>query len=192
MNASLTIRPTRSSDAEAVRGVLTASYGTLFAGWYEADLLSAILPLVTTPHDALLRSGTYFIVEDDTAAALAVGGWTREAPPARDTAGGAPDAQGFREADPSHGHIRHFATHPDHLRRGAARMILERCEREARTQGLATLVCRASLPGERFYAACGFVPVRRIETRLQNGLVMPSVLMRKPLAHPASPRTQGA
>lgn len=177
----LSLRATTPGDRSAVAAVLEASYGELFAGWYPPDLLSAILPLVTTPHETLLASGTYFIVEDsDTGAALAVGGWTREIPPARDTAQ-QDGTDGFREDDPTHAHIRHFATHPDHLRRGAARTILERCETDARAAGLDTLVCRASLPGEAFYAACGFNPIRRIDTQLQNGLTMASILMCKPL-----------
>lgn len=182
-SAALKIRPATPADREAVAAVLTASYGELFAGWYAPELLTAILPFITTPHDDLLASGTYFLVTDERGSPVAVGGWTHATPPARDTGGGSHGpSDTFVEDHPAHGHIRHFATHPAHLRRGAARMILEACETEARGAGLTALVCRSSLPGEPFYAAFGFEPVRRIETRLQNGCVMASILMVKPLA----------
>jgi GNAT superfamily N-acetyltransferase len=161
----LTLRVAAPEDAARVSAVLAASYGTLWQGAYEPDALAAVLPLVSRARPELLASGRYFLALRGEAL-VAVGGWSLE-----DPASGA--------VVPGQGHVRHFATHPDHLRQGAAGLILRRCLAEAEAAGVAEMMCLASLPSEGFYAAHGFSTLRREETRIGGRFLLPSLLMRR-------------
>lgn len=165
--AELTLRVARPEDAARVSEVLAASYGTLWRGAYADEALSAVLPVVTRARADLLASGRYFLALRGAAVA-AVGGWSLEDP-----------ATGL--AVPGVGHVRHFATHPDHLRQGAAGLVLRHCLDEARAAGVREMLCLASLPSEGFYAAQGFSTLRRVETRIGPELVLASLLMRRML-----------
>lgn len=166
MTAALALRPATPDDAVAVTAVLTASYGTLFQGWYAPDHLAAMLPELTAANPALLASGRFHIVER-AGVVIACGGWSVLPPTG--------------VADPGSGHVRHVATHPEHTRLGAARRILEACVAEARTAGLGGLDCFASLPSERFYRACGFARRYPVTLPLRSGLPMPAILMHRRL-----------
>ena len=122
-----------------------------------------VLPLVTRARPELLSSGRYFLAQDGEAP-VAVGGWSLEEP-------------GSGEVRPGLGHVRHFATHPAHLRKGAASLILGRCLAEARAAGQREMLCVASLPSEGFYAAQGFRTLRREEARIGGRISIPSLVM---------------
>ncbi|WP_349369761.1 GNAT family N-acetyltransferase [Salinarimonas sp.] len=159
----LRIRPATPADADAVSAVLAASYGTLFQGWYAPAVLEAALPLMIRANPALLACGTYRVAQDETGRIVACGGWTAEAP------GGA-------ESPPDTGHIRHVATHPDLLRRGAARLIVETALAEARARGKSRMECLSTLQAEAFYARMGFAAVERVVAPIGPG-GFPSVRM---------------
>jgi GNAT superfamily N-acetyltransferase len=161
---AITLHVATPADAARVAEVLAASYGTLWRGAYAEDALAAVLPLVSRARPELLASGRYFLAQRGDAL-VAVGGWSLEDP-----------ASGV--VLPGQGHVRHFATHPDHLRQGAAGLILRRCLAEAEAAGVAEMLCLASLPSEAFYAAHGFRTLRREETRIGGRFLLPSLLMR--------------
>src|SRR5918994_4549128 len=121
----ITVRVAGPDDAEAIGAVLRASYPTLMAPAYPADVLARALPFMVRPNPALLRSGTYYLAATPDNTVVGCGGWTFERP-------GEPDSA----IDPTHGHIRHFATHPDWIRHGIGRALYERCVAEARAVGV--------------------------------------------------------
>ena len=98
----LAIRVATPADREMLDGLIAASYATLDDGLYDRAALAAAMPAMSKANPKLLGSGTYYIVEIDGEPA-ACGGWTREAPHTGMIEDGV-------------GHIRHFATHPAHLR----------------------------------------------------------------------------
>src|SRR5688572_31965559 len=101
---AITVRIATPEDAEGVSEVLRASYATLLPAHYTPAEMAAMLPIIVRANPKLLASGTYYVaVEGD--AYLGCGGWT--------------PAKYARVADstPGLGAIRHFATHPGHLRR---------------------------------------------------------------------------
>jgi GNAT superfamily N-acetyltransferase len=109
----------------------------------------------------LLEDQTYFVAEDDGVAA-GCGGWSF-----RSTLFGS-DARAGRDAsvlDPAThaAKIRAFFVEPSKARRGVGTLLLDRCEREARTHGFCRVELMATLPGVKLYAARGYVgslPVR--------------------------------
>ena len=104
MADDFTIRQATPADAAAVSGVLRASYTQLLRGWYDQQTLDRALPFVVDANPELLSSGTYYVCVSQSDDFLGCGGWTQDRP----EGGGAINGLG---------HVRHFATHPDHAAR---------------------------------------------------------------------------
>ena len=152
-------------DAAAVRQVLEDSYPALMAGAYPPELLARALPLITRPHPQLLAGGTYYLAELEGSPA-GCGGWSFEAP-------------GSELVEPGLAHIRHFAVRSGWAGRGVGRALYERCAHDARAAGARDFEAQASLNGELFYAALGFVRVGPIDVSMGPDLAFPSILMRR-------------
>jgi len=165
--ASLEIRQATPADEQALSTLILASYSTLYRGWYSDGTLAAALPQMSKANPQLLASRTYYVAELSGEVA-GCGGWTATLPD-----GGA--------AVPGIAHIRHFATHPDHLRRGVARALMERCFADARAAGVSLLKCMSSLPAEKFYAALGFRTVEPTEFTLTSDIRLAAVAMEREL-----------
>ena len=54
-------------------------------------------------------------------------------------------------------------THPDWVRRGVGRLILDRCEAAAAAEGFQRLELAATLSGEPLYRSYGFTETARFE-----------------------------
>jgi len=163
----ITIRPATPDDREMLDELIAAAYARLDNGAYEAARLAAAMPVMSRANPKLLASGTYYIAECDGEPA-ACGGWTVDKP-------------GSGEITEGVAYIRHFATHPAHLRKGIARMLLDRCLNEAAAAGLRLMKSQATLVGEPFYAAAGFSRVGMIEVEMGPGNLLPAVDMERPL-----------
>ncbi len=164
----ITIRTASTEDREILSALIAAAYGKLAeGGHYDQRSLGVALPAMSRANPKLLESGSYYIAEIDGRAA-GCGGWTREAP-------------GTGEVVDGVGHIRHFATHPDFLRRGVARRLLDHCLAQAATQGVRLMKSNSTLPAQAFYAAAGFVRVREIEVEMAPGAHLPAIEMERKL-----------
>jgi GNAT superfamily N-acetyltransferase len=162
----ITVRPTTLDDLENAGRVFAAAYGALLPADYDAATLAPVLPLISQAKPELVASGTYFgAFENDRL--IAVGGWTPHHP-----AGGA--SVGI-------GHVRHVATDPAHLRKGAARLLLHHAFAQARSAGIETMECLSTLTAEPFYRSLGFRPIARRDIRI-GGHAFPCVDMVMPLA----------
>lgn len=166
-NDSIIIRTATPGDQNLLSDLLAAAYGELVKAPYDPEALSAALPLMSQANPKLLASGTYYIATIDEAAA-GCGGWTREKP-------------GNGEIVAGVGYIRHFATHPAHLRKGIARLLLEHCLTQARAAGIHTMMSQSTLLAEGFYAAAGFRRVGTIEAEMGPGVHLPVIEMQRPL-----------
>jgi GNAT superfamily N-acetyltransferase len=162
------LRVATAEDADSVEAVLGPSYALLMAAAYPPDLLARTLPAMTRANPTLLSSGRYYLAEAETGDPAGCGGWSSHPP-------------GRTEEDPERAHIRHFATHPAWTKRGVGRLVYERCAADARAAGFTLFEAWASLNGEAFYAALGFRPLGRIETRMPGGLLFPAVRMERPI-----------
>ncbi|MEP9400846.1 GNAT family N-acetyltransferase [Sphingomonas sp. VNH70] len=178
MTADLTLRRASEADLPALR--------TLMALAIDRGQAAVLTPAQVVASRAvmgldtqLVRDGTYFVVE---AAGMPVGcgGWSRRA-----TLYGGDHSTGLRDPallDPATdaARIRAMYTHPDHVRRGIGRMILDRCEAAARAEGFAAVELMGTAGGVPLYAACGYVPVERVDP-VVDGVVVPLTRMRKRL-----------
>jgi GNAT superfamily N-acetyltransferase len=163
--AALHIRTAMPADAEALSEVIFASYSRLYRGWYPDDMLDAALPMMSRANPQLLASGTYYVAEISGEAA-GCGGWTKTPP-------------GGGNATPGIAHIRHFATHPDHIRKGVARSLIEHCLKEAGRAGVRLFKCMSSLPAEGFYARMGFRRVEPTDFVLRTDIRLAAVNMER-------------
>jgi len=159
------IRIATPDDAAACTAIISASYETLWRGFYDEATLASVLPKIVGANPALLASGSYFIVHDGGAPA-GCGGWSFDPPEKSD-----PRVPGI-------GHIRHYAVHPDHVRRGIGRLLFAACADQARAQGISTFVAQASLPAVPFYASLGFVEEEKGLLAIPGALALPLVRMR--------------
>lgn len=160
-----TIRPARPADLPAVDALLALAYPVLLRPDYPPSVLVTALPLISRAKPELLASGTYHVVEHPEAGLIAAGGWTRAAPPGR-------------RDDPAAGNVRHVVTHPDHLRHGHARRLIERSLNEARAAGCRRMDCLSTRTAVPFYAALGFEVLGPADVQLRPGITFPSVRMR--------------
>jgi len=167
------IRLADPQDAEAVTALLEQSYSVLWAGAYPADVLKAVLPLLTKANPALLSGGTFFVAADPVdGRLLGCGGWSMAAP-------------GSGEIKPNLAHVRHFGTDPDETGRGIGRAILNRCFEQAAAEGAKSMSCQSSLTAVAFYRSCGFVEIEPTIIDLPNGISIEAVLMSRELQQPA-------
>lgn len=159
------IRATTLTDSDAVTALFAASYPVLLAPFYDAAVLGTALPLMTKAQPQLLASGTFYVAEAGDGRIVSCGGWTLEQP-------------GTALVQTGLAHIRHFATHPEHTRRGHARAVMQRCLADAAARGVRSLECQSTRAAEGFYAASGFKTVRAIDVQLPRDVLFPAILMR--------------
>ena len=156
------VRIATPEDTAGVSACLEASYGELLRDAYAPDLLQRALPLMTRANPVLLAAGTFYVVDDD--GIVGCGGWTFERP-------------GTGEVEADLAHLRHFAVHPRHVRRGIGRALLEHSLLAATAAGARRFECYATRVSEPFYAALGFVRERSMFVPMGAGVRLPGVMM---------------
>ena len=157
---AIVIRAAVPGDLASVDAILARSYPRLLKADYPPSVLVTALPLISRAQPALMRSGTYFVAEED-GTILAAGGWT----PVRRS----------RQI----GEVRHLVTDDRHLRRGLARSLVEHSIDTARAAGVRQFDCKATRTAEPFYAAMGFERLGAIDLDLAPGITFPCVMMRR-------------
>jgi GNAT superfamily N-acetyltransferase len=173
---SLTTRLATAADIPALKDLMDRAIGELLPAFLSPQEVAAsheIMGLDTQ----LIEDGTYYIVELDGALA-GCGGWSRRAT----LFGG--DHTGGRDAalvDPATepARVRAMYTHPDFVRRGVGRLILELCESKARVEGFKRCQLAATMAGEPLYAACGYQRIEAFEAETAAGVRVPLVRMGK-------------
>jgi len=172
------IRKAVLNDREAIEKLIAQSARGLSRSDYSVRQIEAALETVFGVDSDLIVDGTYFVAESDELM-VGCGGWSKR----RTLFGG--DRYKNRdstrldpETDPAK--IRAFFIHSEFARKGIGRAILSACEAEARSEGFRSLELMSTLPGVRFYEACGYVGDGRVEYDV-NGVRLEFVPMRKDL-----------
>ena len=160
---SFTVRAATASDLACVEALFAASYPELMRHAYAPATLSAALPYMIRAKPGLVASGRFYIASTISGSVVSCGGWSV----------GAPDG-----SDPQSAHLRHFATHPAHIRQGLGRAIGSRCAADAKAAGVSELACFSSLNAEPFYSALGFVRDRTMQVMIGGEVPLPVIFMR--------------
>lgn len=167
-------------DVKSLEELIVMSAKNINSDFYTSQEIESALGKVWTVDKDLIRDKTYWVVENEQEEMIGCGGWskrkilfgkksthdeTNEAlNPMRDSA-----------------RIRAFFVHPDFKRMGIGRMLLEKCEEEAKMVGFRSLELVATLSGEKLYSAFGFVAQKEFEIDLGNGNTNKVVSMYKSL-----------
>ena len=163
MGEVIAIRTAGSGDIDALDTLLRLSYARLLKPDYPPSLQVMAIPVISRANPILVTSGTYYVAEAADGEIVGAGGWTRS-------------VKGKGTAD-----IRHFATHPNFLRRGIARRVMMGVFCEARVAGIRQLDCLATRTAVPFYRALGFDEGREVSIGLRPGIDFPVVRMGRTL-----------
>ncbi|MET0374659.1 MAG: GNAT family N-acetyltransferase [Rhizorhabdus sp.] len=127
----------------------------------------------------LIRDGSYFLIEADGVLA-GCGGWSARATLfGGDSSGGRDPAMLDPRRDAAR--IRAMYTDPAFVRRGVGRIIIDLCERAARSAGFRRAEIAATLAGVPLYKACGYDAMESFMARAADGVPVPLVRMGKDL-----------
>jgi GNAT superfamily N-acetyltransferase len=176
---SLTLRLAVPEDLPALRDLMQASIGELLKPFLPPDAVAASFDIMGLDSQ-LIIDGTYFVVEDEGVLA-GCGGWSRRA-----TLFGGDHSAGRDAAllDPARdaARVRAMYTHPDHVRKGVGRVILEACEAAAAGEGFKRCELAGTMAGEPLYRACGYHEIERFFAATSSGVEVPLVRMGKTLS----------
>lgn len=175
---AFTPRVATEADIPALVALMDLAISGPLAAFLTPDQIAASRVLMGLDSQ-IITDRTYFIVEADGALA-GCGGWSR-----RITTYGGDHTPGRAPALLTPGvdaaRVRAMYTHPDFLRRGVGRMILDLCEAAARAEGYDRVELVATIGGEPLYLAAGYREIERFEDD-RGGAPVPLVRMGKPIA----------
>lgn len=175
------LRTANLNDLAALQRLIEASVRALQANDYGLAEIDAAVRTIFTVDTQLVTDGTYFVVEDETGAFAACGGWSR-----RKTLYGG-DSQVESKApellDPTvdAAKIRAIFVHPDHARKGLGSLVLKSAEEAAAAEGFRDLEMGATLTGYPVYLKYGYTEIERHYAPIGDGLSIEIVKMRKSL-----------
>lgn len=174
-----TIRKACLDDRDAIQELIAASARGLSHTEYSNQQIESAITDVFGVDTSLIADGTYFVAEHD-GEVVGCGGWSKR----KTLFGGDQFAKrDTAELDPQiePAKIRAFFVHPKWARKGIAQAILTGCEAEARAAKFRSLELMATLPGVKFYLACGYEESERFDYEMASGGTLPLVPMRKRL-----------
>jgi GNAT superfamily N-acetyltransferase len=176
---SFTHRLARMDDVVVLKPLMHAAIAQLLKPFLPPEQVQASFAVMGLDTQ-LIADGTYFVIEEDGRIA-GCGGWSRRA-----TLFGGDHSTG-REArvlDPATeaARVRAMYTHPDFVRRGIGRMILDLCETAAAREGFTRVELAATMAGLPLYRACGYQDIEAFKSDTPQGVKVPLVRMGKTIA----------
>ncbi len=171
------LRVARGEDVPVLSALIARSVRELHRDDYSESQIEKALAAAYGIDSALIRDGTYFVVEASGVIA-ACGGWSK-----RKTLHGG-DQFGRRDdalLDPAvdAARIRAFYVDPRFVRRGLGSLLLDASERAAREAGFRRFELGATLTGARLFARHGYTETGRETLALPGDELLPVVLMSK-------------
>jgi GNAT superfamily N-acetyltransferase len=176
---TLTHRLATPDDLPALKALMDAAISKLQTPFLNPAQVAAsrsVMGLDTR----LVSDGTYFLVEADGALA-GCGGWSRRA-----TLYGGDHSAALRDdrlldpaTDPAR--LRAMYTHPDFVRRGVGRLVVNLCEAAARHAGFTRMELMGTLAGVPLYEQYGYEVLDRTASAPVDGVTVPLVRMGKAL-----------
>lgn len=148
----------------------------LGASFYDEDVIEAFIASVGTMDDSLIDEGGYSVVVLD-GQIVGSGGWSMRAPGYASHAKGGDAAEMARKAT-----VRSVFVHPDFARRGIARGLMDRVERQILAAGFTEASLAATLSGIPLYRRLGWRSRLPVVLSLPDGLAFVGLAMTKRLA----------
>ena len=179
MAMAYNIRLATLEDRSRIQQLIVESARGLSREHYSDVQIEAALATIFGVDTSLIEDATYFVAESE-GALVGCGGWSKR----RTLYGG--DQATTRDTsylDPAvdAARIRAFFVHPDHARKGIAQALLAKCEGEAAANGFRAVELLSTLPGIKFYKACGYSEQGNLELELTDRVKLEFVPMRKQL-----------
>jgi GNAT superfamily N-acetyltransferase len=174
------LRLATPADASGLRHLIDVSVRKLSVGYYTGSQIEGALRYVFGLDTQLIADRTYYVIEDETGEFQAAGGWSRR----RTLFGGDQMKEADDPAlDPTKdaARIRAFFVHPSWSGRGLGRQLFDRCASDAARARFNRVELMATLPGEPFYRALGFIELDRSTVLLPDGEELAVVRMSRPL-----------
>ncbi len=178
---SFFLRKAVIADQISIERLIAGSVRVLSREDYNETQIELSIKSVFGVDTELITDNTYFVVESENGEIVGCGGWSR-----RKTLYGASAYAQSRDSellDPEidAAKIRAFFIHPDFARKGIGKMILEACEREAKSHGFKSAEMMATLPGVKLYAVCGYAMGEEVKVPVGENVDILCIRMRKDL-----------
>jgi GNAT superfamily N-acetyltransferase len=175
MSTEIAFRRAARDQSAALRELHACSLRALGSGFYESDVIEAFLAHIDTLDERLIDEGTYFTVLVDGVLA-GCGGWTGSEPSyASHLNGDSPHDTHGRAT------VRSVYVHPDYVRLGIARQLMNLIETNIAQAGFASAALEATLNGIPFYRRLGYRGGAPAVFRLPRGLLFVGLSMEKPV-----------
>ena len=173
----LSIRLATREDEEAISELMALAIAELQKGYLSPEQIEASKAAMGLDGQ-LIEDGTYFCVEDDGELA-GCGGWSRRATLYGGNHSAGRDA---RLLDPAteRARIRAMYTHPEHVKKGVGRLIIDTAEEAAKAKGFEAIEMAATMAGKPFYERCGYV-VESVWEDTNGAVPVPLATMAKTL-----------
>ena len=176
---TLALRKAAFADIPALNALIARSARGLSREDYRAAQIEGALRGAFGVDTQLLADETYFVVEDG-GRIVGCGGWSFRSTLFGGDAGAGRDSSTLDPAIQA-AKIRAFFVDPDHARRGIGSLLLEHCERQARTRGFTRVELMATLPGVKLYTARGYIGSPQVEFDVGAGEIIEFIPMSKSL-----------
>ncbi|MEN8143747.1 MAG: GNAT family N-acetyltransferase [Gemmatimonadota bacterium] len=178
MSGQFTHRLAEPVDLPALEQLMQLSIRRLIGEYFDDLRLEASFEIMGLD-TGLIRDRTYFVIESGQRI-VGGGGWSRRATMfGGDHTSGRDDRLLDPKIEPAR--IRAMYTHPDFVRRGIGRLVLEQCEEAAEREGFGSLELVATVAGEPFYLSAGYIVTERFDVPTSLGVSVPCARMMKDL-----------
>jgi GNAT superfamily N-acetyltransferase len=175
----ISIRLATTDEISELNELIATSARILSSGYYTPAQAESAIKYVFGVDTVLINDDTYYVAEADGKIA-GCGGWSRRA-----TLYGGDQRKDADDPllDPAThaARIRAFFVHPDFVRQGIGRRLINICEDAARDFGFKRMEMGATLPGVPLYEAMGYKAIERIDATLPDGELLGIVRMGKDL-----------
>jgi GNAT superfamily N-acetyltransferase len=181
LSGRLSIRPARAADCEVLEALQQLALRRLASSHYAASHIEAGLRFIGILDPTLIEDGTYYVAEID-GLVVGCGGWSFRARILGNdqTTPSDPNRQLAPHSDAAR--IRAVFVHPDWMRHGIARQLVETAETAARQAGFRRVTLVSTLNAEPLYRSLGYRSIEHIHFDLPDLVRLPAIRMAKDLA----------
>jgi len=170
-------------DIPQFRDLIHISTRSLHTKFYTSAQIEGALKGVYGVDTQVINDGHYFVVTSPSGTIIASGGWSHRSTLFGGDSYSSRDDDTLLDPETQPAKIRAMFVHPDWVRKGIGKMILEAGESAAREYGFKSMEMSATLNGVPFYRNFGYKEVEggRHEVSLGDGVVIDFYKMRKDL-----------